>query len=378
MRIAVVSHTYTVPENREKWVRLQANFHHEVCLFIPEQFHDPIMPAPYPGKKADGPDVRVESFSTIFRDRIFSYFFKNPLKLKSALKAFAPHLIYVEQEPWSLSFFQISLIKRIFLPGTPIVFFTWENCRKSFAGPRALIRRFNMRTASQAVAGNREAVEVLRKAGYRGGVRVIPQLGVDPATFAPAEKGRRDAAHHIGFLGRLEHTKGVDLLIKAFAGTGHQDRFMLHIYGRGKEERKLKALAETLGLSGRVRFNRSIPHDEVPEAIRSFGVLVLPSRGTAHWKEQFGHVLIEAMSSGVPVIGARSGAIPEVIGDAGLLFREGDETDLSEKMMCLMDNPDLRNELGQRGRIRVNHLFTNDVISEKISSLFEEAYSKAA
>ena len=66
-----------------------------------------------------------------------------------------------------------------------------------------------------------------------------------------------------------------------------------------------------------------MPLNDVPRHLRALDALVLPSESTPLWKEQFGHVLIEAMACGVPVVGSDSGAIPEVIGEAGLLFPGG-------------------------------------------------------
>ena len=68
--------------------------------------------------------------------------------------------------------------------------------------------------------------------------------------------------------------------------------------------------------------------------------------------EQFGRVLIEAMACGIPVIGTRSGAIPLVIGQAGLIVPEGRARELADAMTALQD-PKLRQELGCAGRERV-------------------------
>ena len=76
-------------------------------------------------------------------------------------------------------------------------------------------------------------------------------------------------------------------------------------------------------------------------------VLVLPSLTTARWKEQFGRVLIEAMALGVPVIGSDSGEIPWVIGDAGLVFPEGNSAVLRERLRALFHDERLLQELGK-------------------------------
>jgi glycosyltransferase involved in cell wall biosynthesis len=89
---------------------------------------------------------------------------------------------------------------------------------------------------------------------------------------------------------------------------------------------------------------------EAPRWLAALDCLVLPSRTTAHWKEQFGRVLIEAMACGVPVVGSSSGAIPTVIGDAGRVFPEGDFAALGRELTALSLDGALRSELGGRGR----------------------------
>jgi len=87
-------------------------------------------------------------------------------------------------------------------------------------------------------------------------------------------------------------------------------------------------------------------------------VLALPSRTRPNIKEQFGRVLVEAMSCETCVVGSDSGEIPNVIGDAGLIFREGDERELAHRLHQLMDAPAVRESLRHRGRQRVLDHFT--------------------
>jgi glycosyltransferase involved in cell wall biosynthesis len=103
--------------------------------------------------------------------------------------------------------------------------------------------------------------------------------------------------------------------------------------------------------------------------------LVLPSRTTRKWKEQFGRVLIEAMACEVPVIGSDSGEIPNVIGDCGLIFREGDVDDLSSKLELLINDYDLRVELAERGRQRVLNNFTQEKVAKETYKIYQKMMS---
>jgi spore maturation protein CgeB len=84
-------------------------------------------------------------------------------------------------------------------------------------------------------------------------------------------------------------------------------------------------------------------------------------------------VLIEAMACGVPVIGSSSGEIPNVIGNAGLVFKEGDAEDLRAKLIMLSENPHLREVLRQSGIQRVKERFTDARIAANMIAMYEIA-----
>jgi glycosyltransferase involved in cell wall biosynthesis len=111
---------------------------------------------------------------------------------------------------------------------------------------------------------------------------------------------------------------------------------------------------------------------QIAQQFHKIDVLVLPSRTTPVWKEQFGRVLAEAMACHVPVIGSNSGAIPEVIGDAGLIFPEGDVTALANCLRQLINSPDLRHDLAQRGYNRVITNYTQEHIALQTVAFYQQ------
>jgi len=201
-------------------------------------------------------------------------------------------------------------------------------------------------------------VAVLRAKGFRGAVSVVPQFGVDPDVFAPGPREPHVVDKFvIGFAGGLVPEKGIETLLQAMARSW-RDGWEVRLAGAGADRDRLRELATSLGLGDAVRFVGRISSTEMPEFYRSLDVLVLPSRTRSNWKEQFGRVLVEAMACGVPVIGSESGEIPGVIGEAGLLFAEGDAQALSEQLVRLDRDDGLRAELARRGRDRVIASYT--------------------
>ena len=204
-----------------------------------------------------------------------------------------------------------------------------------------------LRRVDLGIGGNEAAARELSRKGVAN-VCVLPQLGIDPEGFRPEEKPV-DRTLTIGYAGRLVPEKGVDFLIRAVAAL--EGEWRLRVLGKGPEEGALRALAEKLAVSDRIEFLPRVPHAEVAEFMRSLGVLALPSRTTEGWAEQFGHVLIEAVSSAVPVVASMSGSIPEVVGDAGLLFPEGDAESLRHYRELLEGEIPPAAGIGEEGRV---------------------------
>jgi glycosyltransferase involved in cell wall biosynthesis len=110
----------------------------------------------------------------------------------------------------------------------------------------------------------------------------------------------------------------------------------------------------------------------MPAYLKGLDILVLPSRTIPHWKEQFGHVLTEAMAAEVAVIGSDSGAIPEVIGKTGLLFPQGDIEALRGHLVYLIEHPDERQRLADAGRQRALALFSDASIGQNTLQVYRQ------
>ena len=173
----------------------------------------------------------------------------------------------------------------------------------------------------------------------------------------------------MGFVGRLEPVKGVEVLISAAARLSSPASIV--IAGDGPEKGRLLRLAAARGVQGRVSFLGQVAYAEVPGLLKALDVLVLPSVTLLPWhKEQFGRVLVEAMAAGVPVVGSSSGAIPEVIGDAGLVAPEGDAAALAAALDRLLADPALRAALVERARQRVVSQYAWPVLAARTRELY--------
>jgi len=168
-------------------------------------------------------------------------------------------------------------------------------------------------------------------------------------------------------VGRLVEEKGLHTLLRAVAGL--PGGWLLLLVGDGPLKAQIEERAAQLGIRERIELT-SVPSDKVPEVMGKLDVLVLPSITRPNWKEQFGRVLIEAMACGVPVVGSDSGEIPNVIGDAGLVFPEGDELELRRHLAHLMAEPRRREILIARGHKRVEAHYTQRRIAEETYQMY--------
>jgi glycosyltransferase involved in cell wall biosynthesis len=285
------------------------------------------------------------------------------------LREIRPDVVHIDEEPYNLATFLAMRAARRVQAKT--LFFTWQNILRRYPPPFSWMEAYVLHHANYAIAGSMQAKAVLHAKKYSGRVRIIPQFGVDPDMFRPiAQSPDRHPIFRIGYVGRLVEEKGCDLLLEAVARL--EGAWDLHLLGSGPERINLEARARQLRIASRVYFHIPLPSTKMPAFYQKLDVLVLPSLTRPNWKEQFGRVLIEAMACQVPVIGSSCGEIPNVIGDAGLVFPEGDISVLHEQLGRLRDHPALRLELGKRGRERVLERFTQARIAQETVAVYSE------
>jgi glycosyltransferase involved in cell wall biosynthesis len=216
----------------------------------------------------------------------------------------------------------------------------------------------------------------MRQWGYSGLLEVMPQMGVDTQLFAPISVKRTHKAFNIGFLGRLVPAKGIDILFAAVRQLRERGiNCCVTICGSGPSETDLRQEAENQEIQNCVVWRGAVRHEQAPQEISQMDVLVLPSRTTPTWKEQFGHVLIEAMAMGVPVVGSSSGEIPHVIGLSDLVFQEDDVQGLTAILERLIHEPAWCNEVGQYGTSRVEQQYSHQKITERLVTLWQKVLS---
>lgn len=388
MRVLVLSHTYIVDLNCEK-LRALAHLSSDITVRVgvPRRWS----PGGVQNRLVESQGWEDGNFRLVplgnFSQNNQGLLGFGP-DLVTLLREFRPQVIQVEQGAKSLAYAQTITLNRLLGLNAKNVFFTWWNLPYALKFPVSWLESYNLRHTDGLVVGNQDGADVLRQRGYQGPYRVMPQLGVDETRFFP--QAQPDLAHQldipegtfvVGFVGRFVPEKGLLTLCDALARLkDHPQPWVWLLLGRGELKETLQAKIAAAGLADRVRWVESVPHADVPSYINLMDTLVLPSETTykfktltsVGWKEQFGHVLIEAMACAVPVIGSDSGEIPHVIQEAGLVFPEGNAAALADRLRLLLENPSQRQTLAERGYSRAMTHYTNTALAKELLTFYQD------
>lgn len=275
-----------------------------------------------------------------------------------------PRVAFIEEEPTSVPSFQWGYA--LWRAGVPFGVQADENLDRPWPLPARAFRRWTLAHAAFVAARSPTAATLVRRRRPGLAVPVIPHHV--PAWPAVASS-RRDA-FIVGYAGRLVPEKGLDVLIDAAAGL---DGVVVRLVGNGPMREELDARAARRSV--RLEIDAGVKHEDMAAAYAGFDVLVLPSRTTPRWAEQFGRALVEALWCRVPVVGSDSGEIPWAIGSlrGGLVVPEGDATALHEALARLRDSPNLRRELAERGSANARQQFSIAAVASGLDRALREA-----
>ena len=215
-----------------------------------------------------------------------------------------------------------------------------EECGKWF-----VLKKWAFRMSSVVVVPTEKMLSPFIRSGIKANYEVIPHV-VDLEIFNNIIKKPIENKLVVLSAKNFESYANIDQIIRSVASLMNDFPHMeLWIAGGGREEKKLKALAETI-LPGRTVFLGNINHDAMGTVMAQVDILAHATK-----YESFGIVLVEAMAAGVPIVSYEVGGISEVVRDGitGILVRYGDLASMTEKIALLARNETDRREMGRRG-----------------------------
>ena len=376
-RLITIGHSYVVAENRRLAHEMALAGHGKwtVTAVAPESFRGDLRRIelePIEGEADSLVPLRVkwDRSAHLMRYR----------RVRSVLAAGAD-VVHCWEEPYVAAGAQVAMLKR---RKSRLVYASFQNLTKTYPPPFAQFEWFSLWRAAGWIAFGRTAEETLLQRSRYEAIphRVIPP-GVDVERFRPdpiagadvrRDLGWSEHAKVIGFLGRFVPQKGVGDLCAALDRM--QSGWHALFIGGGELLPDLERFGDSH--RGRVRVVTTVRHSDVPRWLNAMTVLCAPSRTTGKWREQFGRMLIEAMSCGVPVVASDSGEIPYVVGDAGRVVREGDVAALSEALDPLIDDSAAHAALAGAAFDRARTRFAWPVVARQHLDFFDAILDSTA
>jgi phosphatidyl-myo-inositol dimannoside synthase len=250
--------------------------------------------------------------------------------------------------------------------------------------------RLALQQADRVLANSRFTANLVQRAGVDLDRIETVYPGCDSNCFQPRQSrmelrekllGPRYGGRVILSVGALVVRKGQDMVIRALPRVRESIPEVKYlIVGGGRYRPQLESLAEAMGVRDHVIFARQVPTEELADIYALSDVFVMPSRERleANDVEGFGMVFLEASACAKPVIGGRSGGIPDAIVDGvtGLLVDPHDPEDIANALVRLLTDRDLAIRLGQQGRTRVVHDFDWARAANQVQSVLNSIVGK--
>ena len=371
-KVLVASHAAVLNVNRALFQQLRARGQHDVSMIVPRRWRGDLIRELCFEPTHDDSGMRIFELPVYCSGSGSLFFYR--ANLRRILREAAPDLLLVDEEPWSLSAGQFCLSAPEQLK---IAFYTKQNLKKNIPLPFRMLERWVFKKSVAAFSVEPEVSEVLRWKGYKKKIFDLPH-SFDPHLFQKLNSPERESLRQklglhptrplIFYCGRLTEEKGIRDLIRVITNL---DELQFLIVGNGPLFPELEQL-------GRSRKNfrciAALPHAQIGRTMASADILVLPSRTTAAWKEQFGRVLVEGMACGCAVVGSDSGAIGRVIErtKGGLVFPEGDADMLAKSILELTDNPGKLRDFQEKGHSYVQRELTHLAMAGRLEAAITE------
>ena len=385
MKLLMVGHSFLSAYNQTKYAAMkQLNPELRLRLIVPSSIALRFGSLTYEVHPALSPEevVPLKARFTVWGQHMT--YLHNPVRMAAILRDFPPDVIHIEEEPHALITVETIALQRTFARSATVTVHEFDNILRPRRFPlgaiKHILRAYSLRRITAALCANQRSTELLRAEGYfQGLIEILPQYGFDATELHPgnepklrADLGLQDGVV-IGHVGRLAEEKGLRSLIEAL-GRLQTYPWKLLLLGAGPLEGEIRE-SWMPKFPGRIVLVPAVPLNQVAPYVRCADIFVLASYSLPNWQEQFGASLAQAMLTGIPSIGSTSGAIPEVLGSGGIIFKEKETDDLAHALEELLASPARRRELGALGQEFALRNYSKEVVAARYLAAFERARS---
>jgi len=373
LRILSVGHSYVVGLNRGILREIAKDSNFDVTVVGPSFFKGSLRDLPFE-KEPSGSPLKVKTIPAYLTHRmhIFAY---DHFALKKIFQE-KYDILHVWEEPYIFAGYQIARLAA--KSKIPFCVRTAQSLIKKYPFPFSKFEKRVFGWCGGWIAGGQLVFKAMEEKGWNQQEKgSILSLAVDTDHFTPFTLEQKIAKQKklglkgplLGFLGRLEEEKGLDLLMKALGSIKDQSWSILFM-GSGSYKEKLESWAKNQGLEDRVAV-RLFPHNQVADFLPACDLLLCPSQTRPFWKEQFGRMIVEGFAAGVPILASDSGEIPRVVGEAGGVLSETDTQVWADTIRQLINDPQKLKDWREKGLERAEQ-FSSRTLGNK----YKEYYQK--
>ena len=327
-KILIIGHAFIVKTNRDVWRSLSHD--NDICVdvVIPEVWNSNLV-GKITANSESFLNYKVIPLPVYFRGK-GSFYFYHLYSMFKVINHKRYDCIIINQETWALSvfFFNLTSLFTINRKSKKLLMIA-QNLKKPSLRFLLPFEKFNALFFDRILGCCHEIKDVLswKNINTKWGYLPLYYSNKNEKSFESLGKTRIT----LGFLGRLSSEKGIHQLLEMYKRLNHE-KYKLLIAGDGPEKEIIQnSAANYIGV---------LKHDNVSSFYDKIDILVVPSLTTSFWKEQFGRVIVEAVSHGKIVMSSDSGAIPEVMGTIGLdyIFKENNVESMLETLNKIEDD----------------------------------------
>lgn len=359
MKLLILSDANSI--HTKRWVSSLSSRRIDIVLFSLSNCNDSFY--------VDFENVKVIGFGKDNKDSIFSKFQYLTVvpKLKRIIKETKPDIVHAHYASSYGLLGALSKNKEI-----PLIISVWGSDVYDFPNITPFgkqIIRYNLRKADHILSTSHVMAKETKK--YTDKPIDITPFGVNVDLFSPGVHEDSDV-FVIGNVKTLRPKYGIDVLIKAtdiVIKQNPEKKIRLDIYGEGPQKEELITLSKELGIETKVNFKGFVQNSLLPDVYNSVSVSVSVSDS-----ESFGVVAVEAMACGCPVVTSDADGFTEVVknGETGFIVPKRNPEATAEAIQKFIDNPQLRDLMGKKGRERVLNLYNWE---ENVTTMIEQ-YNK--
>lgn len=372
MRIVVASHAYGVDERMKVLERIGEQ--HEVTLIAPEVVSTQVFGALHAPTSAT---IDVVANPTWRLGRRGHFLFRPQWRRYRGLRA---DVLHIEYDPWTPEFWSVAGPLMLLSRRAPVVLTVRKNTRHIPSGvlgwAERLLTALGMRRVRRLLAVSARAAAVYADLGYRDTpAEVQGHMPIDPGVFAAREPGAVGASPVVGYVGSIAPHKGIHELIDATAAvrsSTHPGARLLLVGPMRDEE-----LDRRIATLDWVEYDGPRENRELPAALARMDLFVMPSLILPDHEEHDAHALLEAMATGLPSVGTRSGIMTELLDDGvnGWLVEPGDAEGLAAAVRHGLEDEDRRRRIGLAGRATALEFAGLDGLAARRAAAYEKVTS---